>query len=38
MKKNPNFQQNYHSKKAEGINKKGYDNIRLMKWMAFYDH
>ena len=36
MKKNPNFEQKYLSRTAEGIYKTGHDRIRLMKWMAFY--
>ena len=35
--KNPNFEQNYWSRKASGIYKIGHESIRLMKWICFYD-
>ena len=34
---NPDFEQNYWSRTAEGIYKIGYDSIRLMKWICYYD-
>ena len=34
---NPNFEQNYWSRTAEGIYKIGHDSIRLMKWICYYD-
>ena len=37
MLKNPNFEQNYWSRTAKGIYKIGYDSIRLMKWICYYD-
>ena len=37
MIENPDFEQNYYSKKAADIYETGYDSIRLMRWMAFYD-
>ena len=37
MLENPDFEQNHYSKPAIGIDKIGQDNIRLMKWIAFYD-
>ena len=33
----PDFQQNQYSTTATNIYKIGHDNIRLMKWLAFYD-
>ena len=33
----PNFEQNYWSGTAKGINKIGHDSIRLMKWICSYD-
>ena len=29
---NPNFEQDYWSRTAEGLYKKGHDSIRLKKW------
>ena len=37
MLENPNFEQEYCSKTSDGMLKVGHDNIRLMKWLAFYD-
>ena len=37
MLKNPNFEQNYWSRRAIGIYKIGHHSIRLMKWICFYD-
>ena len=35
--KNPDFEQNKYSLTSKGIYKKGYDSIRLMKWICYYD-
>ena len=35
--KNPDFEQNYWSRTAEGIYKIGQDSIRIMKWICYYD-
>ena len=37
MLKNADFEQNYWSRTARGIYKIGYDSIRLMKWICYYD-
>ena len=37
MKINPDFEQNYYSRTAEGIYKNEHDFIRLMKWLGCYD-
>ena len=37
MLENSNFEQNYWSKTAVGIYKIGYDSLRLMKWICYYD-
>ena len=37
MNENQDFEQNDYSKTAIGIYKIGYDAIRLMKWLAYYD-
>ena len=37
MLKNPNFGQNKYSKTSVGINKNGYDGIRFLKWICYYD-
>ena len=37
MIENPNFEQNYWSRTADGIYKIGHDSIRLMKWICYYD-
>ena len=34
---NPNFEQNHFSRTAKGIYKIGYDSIRLMKFICYYD-
>ena len=34
---NPNFEQNYWSRAAQGVYKIGHDSIRLMKWICYYD-
>ena len=35
--KNPNFEQDYWSQTAQGIDKIGHDSIGLMKWICYYD-
>ena len=37
MLENPDFEQDYWSRTAEGIYKIGYDSIRLMKRICYYD-
>ena len=37
MIEKPDFEKDYWSTIAEGINKIGHDSIRLMKWICFYD-
>ena len=37
MLENPNFEQNYWSRTAEGIYKIGHNSILLMKWICFCD-
>ena len=37
MIKNPDFEQNYWSRTSTGIYKIGYDGIRLIKWICYYD-
>ena len=37
MKESPDFEQDYWSRTAIGIDKNGYDSIKLMKWLIFYD-
>ena len=37
MKKNLGFEENYHSKTAEGVLKIGQHSIRLMKCLCFAD-
>ena len=37
MLENPDFEQDYWSRTAEGIYKIGHDSIRIMKWLIFYD-
>ena len=37
MLENPNFEQDYWSRTAEGIYKTGYDSIRSMKWICYFD-
>ena len=35
--KKPDFVQDYWSRTATGIYKKGLDTIRLRKWICYYD-
>ena len=37
MKKNLDFEENYHSKTAEGVHKIGQYSIRIMKCLCFAD-
>ena len=37
MLENPDFEQNYWSRTAEGIYKNGHDSNRLMKRICYYD-
>ena len=37
MSENPNFEQDYWSRTAKGIDKIGHDSIRLLKWLAYYE-
>ena len=37
MLENPDFEQDYWSRTAEGVYKIGHDSISLMKWLIFYD-
>ena len=37
MLENPNFEQNNYSITSTGIYTIGYDSIRLMKWICYYD-
>ena len=37
MLENSDFEQDYWSRKATGIDKTGHDSIRLMKWICYYD-
>ena len=37
MIKNPDFEQNYWSRTAEGIYKTGHDSIRIMQWICYHD-
>ena len=37
MIKDPDFEQNYWSRRTTGIKKIGHDNIRLMKRICSYD-
>ena len=37
MLENPDFEQDYWSRTAEGIYKTGHDSIRLRKWLIYYD-
>ena len=34
---NPDFEQDYWSRTAEGSYKIGHDSFRLMKWLIYYD-
>ena len=35
--KNPDFEQDYWSRTAQGVYKIGHDSIRLKKWICYYD-
>ena len=35
--KNPDFEQEYWSRTAQGVYKIAHDSIRLMKWICYYD-
>ena len=37
MLENPSFEQSYWSRTVLGIYKIGYDSIRLMQWICYYD-
>ena len=37
MLENPDFEQDYYSKTAEGIYKNGHNSIKLMKWLVYSD-
>ena len=37
MIKNPDFEQNYWSRTAQGVYKVGHDSIRLMKFICYYN-
>ena len=37
MLENPDFEQNHWSTTAEGFYKIGHDNIRIMKWLIYFD-
>ena len=37
LNEKPNFEQKSHSRKAEALNKFGYDNYKLMKWIVYCD-
>ena len=37
LSENPDFEQSYWSRTAEGIYKNEHDNIRLRKWLSYYD-
>ena len=37
MLENPNFEQNYWSRTAQGVYKIGHDSIRLLKWICYLD-
>ena len=37
MLENPDFEQDYWSRTAEGFYKIGHDSIRLLKWLFNYD-
>ena len=37
MLKNPDFEQDYWSRTAQGVYKIGHDSIRLMKRICYYD-
>ena len=35
--KNSDFEQEFWSRTAQGVYKKGHDSIRLMRWICYYD-
>ena len=37
MLENPDFEQKYYSRTSTGLYTIGYDSIRLMNWLAYYD-
>ena len=37
MLENPDFEQDFWSRTAEGVYKVGHDSIRFLKWLAYYD-
>ena len=37
MLKNPDFEQDYWSRTAQGVYKIAHDSIRLLKWICYYD-
>ena len=37
MSKNPDFEQEFWSRAAQGVNKIAHDCLRLMKWICYYD-
>ena len=37
MLENPTFEQNKYSTSSTGVYKIAHDNIRLMKWIRYYD-
>ena len=37
MLENPDFEQDYYSRRVPGIYKIGHDRIRIMKWICYYD-
>ena len=37
MLENPNFEQNFWSRTAEGIYKIGHDSIRILQRICYYD-
>ena len=34
---NPGFEQKYYSRTSTGLYTIGYDSIRLLNWLAYYD-
>ena len=38
MSENLNFEQNYYPETAESIYKNGQHSIKILKWLALYDH
>ena len=37
MNKNPDFEQNHYSRTSVGIYKIGYESLRLVKWLIYFD-